>query len=187
MRIGLISDTHIPSMGSEPPPQVARAFEGVDLILHAGHAYTSACIDWLARIAPVRATESWIQGSGESLTRNSQAQVIELEGHAIGLTHELLLTSLGDEVLPGAIEKQFPPTESLATALQRIFGRPVDIVVFGYTHQAMVETHEGILLVNPGSPSLIGQEVTLGTVAMLDLTPERREARVIDLTTLNHP
>lgn len=184
MRIGLISDTHIPSMGSEPPPQVAQAFAGVDLILHAGHAYTSACIDWLARIAPVRTTESSVQGSGESLTRNSQAEVIELEGHTIGLTHELVLVSLGDEVLPGAIEKHFPPTESLARALQRIFGRPVDIVVFGYTHQAMVETHDGILLVNPGSPSLIGQEVTLGTVAMLDLTPERREAIVIDLTKL---
>jgi hypothetical protein len=28
MKIGLISDTHIPSMGAEPPSQVVRAFEG---------------------------------------------------------------------------------------------------------------------------------------------------------------
>ncbi|MBM4414794.1 MAG: metallophosphoesterase family protein [Chloroflexi bacterium] len=184
MRIGLISDTHIPATGPEPPPQVEQAFAGVDLILHAGHAYTSQCIDWLARIAPVEASESWIQGSGESLTRNSQAQVFELEGHTIGMTHELLLLSLGDEVLPGAIDRYYPKAESLTAELDRIFGRRVNIVVFGYTHQAMVETHEGILLVNPGSPSLIGQAITLGTVALLELAPGRREATVVDLTTL---
>ena len=36
MRIGLLSDTRIPGIAKEVPPQVARAFEGVDLILHAG-------------------------------------------------------------------------------------------------------------------------------------------------------
>lgn len=186
MQIGLISDTHIPSMGEAPPPQVVQAFQGVDLILHAGHAYTSSCLDWLARIAPVKASESWLQGTGESLTRSNQVQVIELEGHTIGLTHELILTSLGDEVLPGAIERSFPPEESLPMALQSIFGKPVDIVVFGYTHQAMVELQQGVLLVNPGSPSLIGQEVRLGTVAILELTPESRKARIIDLAELGN-
>jgi putative phosphoesterase len=184
MRIGLISDTHIPAMGDAPPPQVARAFAGVDLILHAGHAYTVQCIDWLERIAPVTWTESAVQGSGENLTRTSRAHVIELEGHTIGLIHELTLVSLGDEVLPGEIERHFPRSQSFAAAVGRVFGQPVDTVVFGYTHRAMVETHEGILLVNPGSPNLIGQEVTLGTVAILELTPGRAEATVIDLTAL---
>lgn len=184
MQIGLISDTHIPSMGKEPPPQVAQAFQGVDLILHAGHAYISSCLDWLARIAPVKASESWLEGAGENPTRNSGVRVIEVEGHTIGLTHELILTSLGDDVLPGAIERGFPPQEPLPMTLQSIFGRPVDIVVFGYTHQALVELHQGILLVNPGSPSLIGQQVRLGTVAILELTPESRKARIIDLAGL---
>ena len=184
MKIGLISDTHIPSMGEEPPPQVAQAFQGVDLILHAGHAYTSSCLDWLGRIAPVKASESWLQGTGENLARNNQLQVIELEGHAIGLTHELILKSLGDEVLPGAIERSFPSEESLPMTLESIFGRPVDIVVFGYTHEALVELHQGVLLINPGSPSVIAQQVRLGTVAILELTPESREARVVDLAAL---
>jgi uncharacterized protein len=184
MRIGLISDTHIPSAGPEPPPQVVEAFQGVDLILHAGHAYTASCIDWLGRIAPVKATESWVEGMGEAPPRSSQLQVIELEGHIIGLTHELILKRLADEVLPGAIEKSFPPGDSLSATLQGIFGAPVDIVVFGYTHQAMVELHDGVLLVNPGSPSVVGQEVRLGTVAILELTPETREANVVNLAEL---
>ncbi len=184
MKIGLISDTHIPSSGPEPPIQVAQAFQGVDLILHAGHAYVPSCLEWLGRIAPVTSTESWLEGTGETPTRNGRVQVLELEGHTIGMAHELILRSLGDDVLPGEIARSFPRGESLRGALEAIFGQPVDIVVFGYTHEAMVETHDGILFLNPGSPSLIGQQVRLGTVAILDLTPERREARVIDLTEL---
>lgn len=186
MKIGVISDTHIPSSGKEPPAEVMTAFAGVDLILHAGHAYVPSCIEWLEQIAPVESSESWVEGSGESLTRNGRVQVLELEGHTIGMAHELILTSLGDDVLPGAIGRSFPRDESLAATLEQIFGRPVDIVVFGYTHEAMVEVHDGVLLVNPGSPSLVRQQVRLGTVAILDLTPNGREARVIDLTALAH-
>lgn len=185
MRIGLISDTHIPSMGNAPPAQVARAFEGVDLILHAGHVFASSCIEWLGRIAPVKASESWFEGTGEAITRSGRIEVLELEGHSIGLVHELILLRLGDDVLPGAIERKFPPGESLSMALQDIFGKPVDIVVFGQTHEALVELHEGVLLVNPGSPTLVKQTKRLGTVAILELTPESREARIINLAGLD--
>ncbi len=184
MKIGIISDTHIPAAGAEPPAEVAAAFAGVDLILHAGHAYVPACIEWLTRIAPVRSTESWVEGSGESLTRNGRVEVIELEGHTVGMAHELILTSLGDDVLPGSIAKYFPRDESLAATLEQIFGRPVDVVVFGYTHDAMVEEHEGVLLVNPGSPSLVRQQVRLGTVAILELTAAGKAAQIVDLAGL---
>ena len=184
MKIGVISDTHIPSAGPEPPIEVARAFAGVDLILHAGHANVASCIEWLERIAPVRSTESWVEGSGESWTRNVRVEVMEVAGHTVGMAHELILRSVPDDVLPGSIERYFPTDESLPEALAAIFGKPVDVVVFGYTHQAMVESHSDILLVNPGSPSLVGQQVKLGTVAILDLDGERAEARILELGTL---
>ncbi|MGE0134132.1 MAG: metallophosphoesterase [Dehalococcoidia bacterium] len=187
MRIGLISDTHIPSSGEAPPDEVIEAFRGVDLILHAGHAYTSQCIEWLERIAPVKSAESWLQGISESPMRTNTLQVFDFEGHVVGMTHELILKSLGDEVLPGAIERYYPKDESIAKALETIFERPVDIVVFGYTHQAMIEEHDGVLLVNPGSPNLVRQELGLGTVAILELTPGTREATIIDLATLATP
>ena len=184
MRIGVISDTHIPSAGPEPPAEVIKAFEGVDLILHAGHANVVSCIEWLERIAPVRSTESWVEGSGESWTRNVRIEVFEFEGHTIGMAHELILRNLPDDVLPGAIERYFPPGQSLAAALAEIFGKPVDVVVFGYTHQAMVERHDRVLLVNPGSPSLVGQQVRLGTGAILELGEGAAEAHVVQLAGL---
>jgi len=136
-------------------------------------------------LAP-RGTESWVEGSGENLTRNGRVQVMELEGYTVGMAHELILMSLGDDVLPGTIERSFPKDESLAAVLAQIFGKPVDIVVFGYTHEAMVEDHDGVLLVNPGSPSLVRQQVRLGTVAILEVTQEDRGARIIDLAELGH-
>ena len=36
MRIGLISDTHLPTMATRLHPAVHQVFAGVDMILHAG-------------------------------------------------------------------------------------------------------------------------------------------------------
>ena len=47
MLIGLISDTHIPEAASELPPQVYKAFRGVDLILHGGDMHVIDVLDWL--------------------------------------------------------------------------------------------------------------------------------------------
>ncbi|MSQ13133.1 MAG: hypothetical protein EXR47_03135 [Dehalococcoidia bacterium] len=47
----------MPGAMSEMPTQLARAFAGVDLILHAGDIYGASCLDWLQRIAPVLAVE----------------------------------------------------------------------------------------------------------------------------------
>jgi predicted phosphodiesterase len=46
MRIGLIADTHLPSSIREPWPEVASAFRGVDLILHAGDIVTPPTTFW---------------------------------------------------------------------------------------------------------------------------------------------
>lgn len=181
MKIGLISDTHIPSVGPEPPPQVVRAFQGVDLILHAGDIYVASCIDWLERIAPVKATTSWAASAREGSGRVGIPVVVEADGRSIGLVHELILTGMNDDALPGAIESRFPHDRSLPNDLRSIFGTTVDIVVFGYTHEALIEQHQGVLFVNPGSPSMVKQVVKLGTVAILDLTPQGQEARIVEL------
>ncbi len=61
MRIGLISDTHIPSAGRDLWPQVYDALRGVDLIMHAGDLYDLAVLDWLEALAPVIA----VSGNGD--------------------------------------------------------------------------------------------------------------------------
>ena len=181
MRIGVISDTHTPSVSKEPPPEVVKAFEGVDLILHAGDIYQPSCLDWLERIAPVKAVELGSIAHFNGDPRVAEQQVIELEGYTIGMVHDLMLPGMPSEVRPGVIAKKFPTTMELPTSVKEFFGTPVDTVVFGHTHQAVIEEHQGILLINPGSPSLPMQTRRLGQVAILELSPEGREARIVEL------
>ena len=190
MRIGLISDTRV-LRGEEVPQEVARAFEGVDLILHAGGIHASSVLDWLEHIAPVKAAgrihgmhvESrqslGIEGEGDA--RVAEQHILKLEGHTIGLVNELWLPPFSDELLPGVIEAHNLPDQALPRLLEEYFGTAVDIVVFGRTLYALIEEHQGILFVNPGSPSLPKNQMRLGNVAILNLTPESREARIIDL------
>jgi putative phosphoesterase len=65
------------------------------------------------------------------------------------------------------------------------FGGPVDIVVFGSSHKPMIEQHKGVLLVNPGSPTLPLGCHGLGTVAILEVDGEKAEARIIELSALD--
>ena len=86
--------------------------------------------------------------------------------------------------MPGVLAAKFPPERSLAEALEESFGEPVESVVFGHTHFPMVETHRGIVFVNPGSPTLPKMLRKLGTVGILELTAEGPTARIVDLTAL---
>jgi predicted phosphodiesterase len=45
----------------------------------------------------------------------------------------------------------------------------------------MVEEHQGVLFVNPGSPTLPRNLMKLGNVALLELSPGERRATIIDL------
>ena len=190
MRIGLISDTRV-RRGEEVPSEVIRAFEGVELILHAGNIYSPSVLDWLEKIAPVKATGR-IFGYRQTLSMECQGdarvaleQVLELEGHTIGVVNNFELRSMSDEIRPGVIEAQHLPDQSLPKMVEQYFDTAVDIVVFGRTLYAMVEEHQGIIFVNPGSTSLPQNLQKLGSVAILDLTPEGRDVRMIDLAVFS--
>ena len=191
MKIGIISDTRVPGGATEVPLEVIRAFEGVDLILHAGGIHTPEVLDWLEQIAPVKAVGrihgGQTEGPGplslesEGDPRVAEQQVLQLEGHNIGMVNNLQLGGFSDEIFPGVIEARRLPEGAVPMIVEEFFGTPVDIVVFGRTLYAMVEEHQDILFINPGSPSIPKNLVKLGDVAILDLTPEGCDARLIGL------
>ncbi|MCX6021622.1 MAG: YfcE family phosphodiesterase [Chloroflexi bacterium] len=188
MRVGLIADSHIPAAQPHMPVEVARAFEGVDLILHAGDIYVPEVLDFLSEIAPVHA----VPGDGvdhhmDSDPRMKQTHVLTLDGVMVGLLHILLLRPMHSEIWPGQIASGFPKTHSIRKSTHDWLGAPVDVVVFGDTHYEMVEEHEGILFVNPGSPTMVKQVMKMGSVAMLELTPDGAEARIIPLASIPAP
>ena len=194
MKIGLLSDTRIPGVAKEVPSQVTRAFEGVDLILHAGGIQASYVLDWLEQIAPVKAVGR-IQGrqfetanafsmeTGDN--RVAEQHILQLEGHTVGMVNSLDLHELNDDVFPGFIAARGFAEGEILRMVTSVFGTPIDIVIFGRTLEALVEEHQGVLFVNPGSPTLHRNSMKLGQVAVLDLTPESREAKIIQLADLS--
>ena len=193
MKIGIISDTRAGS-GEEVPQEVARAFEGVDRIFHAGGIHSKEVLDWLEGVAPVTASARLEGGQAEQPQpfmlevpgdpRVAETQILEIEGQTIGMSNEIWLPRLSDEVMPGAIGRQKLPDQLLTQMVTDFFERPVDIVIFGRTLYAMVEEHEGILFINPGSPSLPKNVRKLGQVAILELGDGKREAKLVELSEL---
>jgi len=164
MRIGLISDTHIPEACEHLPARVFEVFRGIDLVMHAGDVYVNRVLDELAKIAPVIAAlgngDEGLDGHQHRLQaddRVREAHLRELEGVRIGLVHAI---PTPDETSQEVFER----------AMRRHFGGPVDVVVQGHSHIEGVVRFGSTLVVNPGSATLPRNLTDLpGTVAILEV------------------
>ena len=164
MRIGLISDTHIPEACEHLPAQVFEVFHGVDLVMHAGDVYVNRVLDELAKIAPVIAAmgngDEGLDGHRFKLDpddRVREAHLLVLEGVRIGLVH----------AVPTPDETS---DEVFARAIERNFGGPVDVIVQGHSHVEGIVRYGSTLVVNPGSATLPHNLVDVpGTVVRLDV------------------
>ncbi|HAQ42461.1 MAG TPA: hypothetical protein DEB59_02435 [Acidimicrobiaceae bacterium] len=176
MRIGLVSDTHIPEAGPELWPQVYEAFEGCEAILHAGDIYEISVVEKLHQIAPTWAA----RGNGDDGSSGRDIQPthpllapswVHKFGHlTVGLTHHMPIPEL--------------PTYGVLDAINRHFDvTTLDVVVYGDTHVEHITTIDGVLCVNPGSPTFPHNlSVQLGTVGFLDIVDGDVEASIWKLT-----
>lgn len=178
MRIGLISDTHIPEARQELWPQVFDAFAGVDAILHAGDIHDLVVIDQLSDIAPTYAARgNGDDGSGGRPiqphdSRLREAWLLEFEGLRIGMTHDIPIP-------------EYPPHLTVARAMERYFGRTdLDVLIYGDTHVEAIDTIGETLCINPGSPTYPHNlETQYGTVGFLEISGGRAEATIWQLTS----
>jgi len=178
MLIGLLSDTHIAFPSQPLPPQVLTAFNGVDLILHMGDVWIPSVLDTLESVAPViaaRGDDDMDDDFGED-SRMKRTQVLEVEGVTLWATH----------IKPryGLIVPQEQSNTYSAIFRQKPAGDPVDppdVVVFGHTHFAEIADYKGVLLVNPGSPTMPSYIPKLGSVGLLTIKDGKAEARLVNL------
>ncbi|MQA00674.1 MAG: YfcE family phosphodiesterase [Dehalococcoidia bacterium] len=136
MRIGVVSDTHMPRMARDLPEPLRRGLAGVDLILHAGDFVTELAVEALERVAPVIGVAGNNDDAG--IRRRFPArQVIEHAGFRIGLVH-------GHEG-----RRRTTPER----ALEAFEGERLALVVFGHSHIPLLDERDGVRLFNPGSPT----------------------------------
>ena len=172
MRIGLISDTHIPEVTTELPAQIREVFRDVDLILHAGDVYVTSVLDELEHIAPVLAA----QGDDDYFEvmrdkRVKSKHVLTVEGVTIWLMHTIWLMR----------RKLISWHQHHPLSISTPDGKSPDIVVFGHTHKDTVEHDGDVLLVNPGSATFPNYEHRLGTVGLLTVTSGKAKVSIVQL------
>ncbi len=169
MRIGLLSDTHIPEVAQALPPQIVQAFRGVDLILHAGDIYIPSVLDELERIAPVVAARGDDDyGDIQKDRRLKSKHLLKLEGQTLWLIHErpysYMVASWRARNSLGQNDPDAP-----------------DIVVFGHEHTTVMQRHGSVLFVNPGSPTFLHYRRGLGTVGILNIDSGEARAHILQL------
>ena len=171
MRIGLIADTHIPESIRKLWPQVHEIFRDTDCILHAGDLHSGSLIDELAGLAPVFVA----RGNGDIEVvheRLRDSWVLEFDGITICLIHEFPRPNpLAKDIAKGYIERKFP-------------GVDPDVVVYGHSHRDEISFMDGIIYINPGSPTLPRHKsARLGTIGLLDIekgTPKISRLQLTD-------
>jgi len=135
MRIGIISDTHMPARGRKLPDALAQGLQGVDLILHAGDWTDPRVADELEKIAPVDGIAGNNDGA-EIRIRFGTLKLLHLKGKKIGMIH-------GDGFRMSAERR----------AREAFRNVNPDLIIFGHSHVPYKEVLDGVLMFNPGSPT----------------------------------
>jgi putative phosphoesterase len=150
--VGVISDTH-----GLMRPQALAALQGSDVIIHAGDVGNPDVIKELAGIAPTHVVRGNIDTAGWAADL-PETERVDIGGHRFYLLHQISLLDLDPAQLGFAA------------------------VVFGHSHQPLVETRQGVLFLNPGSagPRRFKLPVTVARVGVsgAGLRPEIVELQV---------
>ena len=150
---GLISDTH-----GLLRPEVHKALEGVDVIIHAGDVGGSDILEELRIIAPVHA----VFGNTDPLDDPS-------------LQRELTLPLGGLEIhVSHGHELGSPTPAKLVAAYHHA------IIVYGHTHRQMVQRIGDQLVINPGAAGARRFNL-VPSVARLTIANGEAEAEIVPL------
>ena len=176
MRIGLLSDTHIPEAMPELWPQVFTELKNVDVILHAGDIYDYSVLDQLEKVARVYAAlGNGYEGSGGREEQRKDPRVkkswlLNLNNFTVGLTHYVPMPEI-------------PPNLTVKKWKQKIFPNVnLDVLIYGDTHVEQIDHIDGTLCINPGSPTLPHNLNTqFGTIGLLDLNHDQPKAEIRQL------
>ena len=127
----VIADTHIPRRARALPegllPHLARA----DLVLHAGDLMDPALLDELALYAPVRAVRGNLDPPDLDLPESLEFEFGDIK---VAMIHD------------------FGRKQGRRTRLRRRFP-DARVVVFGHSHIPFLEDGDGLMMLNPGSPT----------------------------------
>jgi putative phosphoesterase len=162
MRVGVVSDTHLPRFGDQLPAALLRGLgaEGVERILHLGDFTGPEIPRLFETVAPLEA----VAGNNDPATlvrRFGRRKVVTLDGVRVGMVH-------GDGTQGTTVTRSLRTFEHEA----------VDVICFGHSHRPVCERRGEVWIVNPGSPTDKRTERRY-SYAILDIQGARAEPRLV--------
>lgn len=168
MRALVLSDTHLgPSTLDRMPEEVWSMAAEADAVLHAGDVVHPAVLAALREGAAPHVRVHAVLGNNDRGLEHALPEVLELDlaGVRVGMVHDS------------------GPRAGRSARVQRRFP-DADVVVFGHSHDPLVEqVPGGPLLLNPGSPTQRRRQ-PVHTVAWLELADGRATAEVVGVGPL---
>ena len=127
----VIADTHMPRRARTLPEGLIPHLQRADLILHAGDLMDPTLLEELAAYAPTRAVRGNLDPPEAGLPETLE---FEFGGARVAMIHDSG-TKRGRR---SRMQRRFPEAR---------------IVVFGHSHIPWLEDQDGLILLNPGSPT----------------------------------
>jgi len=162
LKITVISDTHIPGRSKNLPSSLLKEIEKSDAIIHAGDFTTIETVKFLENLNEFYGVAGNMDEK-EIWEYLPEKRILEIESKKIGMIH-----GFGP---PVGIEKKI---------IKRFEKESIDLIIFGHTHRAVIKNYNGILFLNPGSPT--DRIFSLKrTFAVLEIKEEIK-AKIINIT-----
>jgi uncharacterized protein len=134
MVLAIVSDTHMPRRSRVLPAECVERLRRADAILHAGDLMELSVLAELEALGPpVHAVRGNVD-SAELQARLPLTRIVQAGGARIAMVHDAGPAT-------GRIER-----------MRRRFP-DADAVVFGHSHQPLLEERGGFAIFNPGSPT----------------------------------
>jgi putative phosphoesterase len=134
VQLAIISDTHLPRGGRTLPAACVERLRAADAILHAGDFIEAEVLHALEALGPpVHAVHGNVDGPELQLLL-PRVRTVEAAGARIAMIHDA------------------GPAAGRLERLRRTFP-DAHAVVFGHSHQPLLETDGGFAIFNPGSPT----------------------------------
>ena len=137
MRIGVVSDTHMPRFGEALPRALVRGLTraGVERIVHCGDFTDLRIVELFEAIAPFDAVAG--NNDGEPIrARFGRKKILTFDDVRIGVVH-------GDGKAKSTLQR----------AVDAFRDERVDAILFGHSHRPLCRRMGDVLLLNPGSPT----------------------------------
>jgi uncharacterized protein len=162
MKIGVLSDTHMPEKAQQLPAKLCAELKTCDMVIHVGDMVTMEVAQALQKICPNFKAVCGNMDPGQIRNKFPEKAIIEAGKFRLGVKHG------------------FGPPDKLRQIMKEAFkADKVDMIIFGHSHSPLCEKDGEIIFFNPGSPTddIFAPYKSFGIIEIND----KIEARIVRL------